>query len=364
MIHEAATGSGSAALAGPRQVLLLKPCCLGDVVQMTSVVAAVHARWSEAAITFGTGRWSAPAVLHHPDVTEVVDLGRLGLRGKQRPSDLLRLWPLLRRRRFDLAVVPDRSPVLSLLTWLCGISVRAGYDSGGRGRWYTIRVPPLPGLHELDQAQRLLTQVGIGSLPRPEFYPGQQGTAEAAEIVGALPAGRPLALIAPGGGENPGTHMPEKRWSAAGFAGVAASLRAAGATVALVGARSDLAASEAVLRTVSDLQSLTGRTTLSGLGALAFRSSVFIGNDSGVTHLAAATGCPTVAIFGPTASQLYAPRGLSVQVVAPSAAVRVGGEGTVRDPFSYAGPWQEYITSAMVSATAFAMMRLSPPEGR
>ena len=363
MIYEAAADSRSAPTVTPRRILLLKPCCLGDVVQMTAVVAALQARWSEAAITVGVGRWSRPAVLHHPAVAEIVDLGQLGLRGKQRPSDLLRLWPTLRRRRFDLAIVPDRSPVLSLLTWLCGARIRAGYDSGGRGRWYTIRVQPLPGLHELDQALRLLTTFGIESLPWPTYFPGRQGAAEASEIRSVMPAGRPLALIAAGGGMNPGTHMPEKRWSTAGFAHVATALQAVGATVALVGAPSDRAASDAVLRVVPDLQDLTGRTTLASLGALASRSSVFIGNDSGVTHLAAATGCPTVAIFGPTASQLYAPRGPYVQVVAPDAAARMGGEGSVRDPFRYAGPWQEQVRGSTVSSAALAALRPCPPEG-
>jgi heptosyltransferase-2/heptosyltransferase-3 len=253
--------------------------------------------------------------------------------------------------------------VLSLLTWLCGIGHRAGYDSGGRGRWYSVRVQPLPGLHELDQALRLLTPLGIGSLPLPTFFPGQQGVAEAAEIMRALPVGRPLALLAPGGGLNPGTPMPEKRWSASGFAGVAATLQGQGAAVALVGANSDRAASDAVLRTIPELHDLTGQTTLAGLGALAGRSSLFIGNDSGVTHLAAAAGCPTVAIFGPTAPQLYAPRGPSVQVVAPDAA-RMGGLGSVRDPFIYDRPWQEYVTSAMVCAAALAALRPFPPAGR
>lgn len=361
MSSEAASRPGALPL---RRILVLKPCCLGDLVQMTAVVAAVHEHWPAASITVGAGRWSAPAVRHHPAVADVVDVGQVGLRGKQRPADLLRLVSLLRRRRFDLAIVPDRSPLLSLVTRFCSVRERAGYDSGGRGRWYTVRVPPVPGLHELDQAQRLLAPFGIRSLPLPRFFPGPRGTAEAGALRDALPRDRPLALIAPGGGENPGTRMLSKRWSAAGFAAVAAALQAAGATVALVGAPSDRHATATVARLAPAAHDLTGWTTVESLGALAARSAVFVGNDSGVTHLAAAASCPTVAIFGPTAPDLYAPRGASVQVIAPDTASRVGGEGSVRRPFLFAGSWQDAVSTAAVSAAALGALGLPRAKDR
>jgi ADP-heptose:LPS heptosyltransferase len=52
------------------------------------------------------------------------------------------------------------------------------------------------------------------------------------------------------------------------------------------------------------------------------RCAAFIGNDSGITHLAAAVGAPTLAVFGPTDPALWAPRGKAVRVVGP---VRGGG---------------------------------------
>ncbi|HEV7215764.1 MAG TPA: hypothetical protein VGP33_11640, partial [Chloroflexota bacterium] len=104
-MHEAAPDPRPFLLVAPRRILLLKPCCLGDVVQMAAVIAAVKERWPAATITVGTGRWSAPAIMNHPAVADIVDVGGLGLRGKQRPADLLGLVPRLRRRRFDLAIV-------------------------------------------------------------------------------------------------------------------------------------------------------------------------------------------------------------------------------------------------------------------
>jgi ADP-heptose:LPS heptosyltransferase len=336
----------------PRRILVLKPCCLGDLVQTTALIAAVHKRWPLAIITIGTGRWSTPAVAHHPAVGHVLDVGALGLRGKRQVGDVVRLWPVLRGRHFDLAIVPDRSPVPALLLTLAGIPVRAGYDSGGRGRCYSIRVRPQPALHELDQMRRLLSALGIEGMPRPRVYPGQQGVDEARALLAALGIAPPLALLAPGGGDNPGTTMPGKRWGPNGFAEVAAALQAVGATVALVGAGGDRAATAAVAAMAPAICDVTARTSVAGVAALAAQASVFVGNDSGVTHLAAAAGCPTVAIFGPTAPGLYAPRGDWVRTVAAPAGVRTGGDGSVRRPYTFRQPWQDTIEPATVVEAA------------
>ncbi|MGI8914466.1 MAG: glycosyltransferase family 9 protein [Chloroflexota bacterium] len=342
----------------PRRILVLKPCCLGDLVQTTSVIAALQEHWPAAEITVGTGRWSAPAVDHHPSVAAVIDVGTIGLRGKQRPAELLRLWSLVRRRRFDMAVVPDRSPVPAILLWLCGIPVRAGYDSGGRGRWYTVRVTPRPQLHELDQAQRLLQPLGVAFLPLPRVYPGPEGTAEGRAVRATMPNSGPLALLAPGGGANPGTQMPSKRWDPAGFASVAAALHAAGATVALVGAAGDRAVAAAVRATAPAVHDRTGQTSIAGLAALAATAGVMVANDSGVAHLAAAVGCPTVAIFGPTSAELYAPRGDWVRIIAPPGADRLRGDGSVRQPFVFHSRWQDAIPLAAVRDSALAGLRI------
>jgi ADP-heptose:LPS heptosyltransferase len=347
----------------PQRILILKPCCLGDLVQTTAVIAAVHQHWPAAAITVGTGRHSAPAVAHHPAVAALLDVGGVGVHTRRHPLEPLRLLPILRRQRFDLTIVPDRSPVLSVLTRLAGIPIRAGYDSGGRGRWYTTRSVPLPRAHELDQAQRLLTALGIAELSLPHVYPGEEGMAQASAILGELPTATPLAIIAPGGGENPGMRMLSKRWSTSGFSAIARVLQQAGATVILVGAAADRPVTASVAREAPKVYDLAGRTSLAALGGLAARASVYIGNDSGTTHLAAAAGCPTVAIFGPTAPELYAPRGRWVRIVAPGLVDRAGGNGTVRDPYVFGGAWQDNVSAAEVGALALAGLRLSPAGG-
>ena len=350
--------STGAACLEPGRILLLKPCCLGDLIQMTAVLAALRQRWPAAHIAVGTGAWSLPAIAHHPAVDETLEVGLPGLRDRQQRQDALRALRLLRRGRFDLAVVPDRSPTLCLLTLAAGIGHRAGLDSGGRGRLYTLRVRPQTAAHELDQAARLLAALGIPRVPDTCFHPGEAGAAEAARWRQILPS--PLTILAPGGGENPGTRMLTKRWRPQGFAAVAAALLEDRRSVAIVGGSDDSGVASEVARLAPGVHNLCGQLSLAGLGALLRQAQLFVGNDSAAAHLAAATGCPTIAIFGPTDPRLYGPRGLWVSTLQPPAGWRTGGAGSVRSPYRFHSPWQAAVTPAQVLDVAREGLRWRP----
>jgi ADP-heptose:LPS heptosyltransferase len=106
-----------------------------------------------------------------------------------------------------------------------------------------------------------------------------------------------------------GAGSPVKRWAPAGFAHVAASWRRAGGEVVeLVGpAEDDLAPLASVRRAVG--------WPLRDVVALLASARAFVGNDSGIAHLAAAAGTPAVVVFGPTAARRWAPLGADVTCV-------------------------------------------------
>ena len=107
-----------------------------------------------------------------------------------------------------------------------------------------------------------------------------------------------------------GSGSPAKNWPRERFTRIAEALRADGHAIAWVQgpAEDDTPAppGTAVWR----------RLSLTALSAALARCRLFVGNDSGVTHLAAACGCPTVALFGPSDPHVWAPRGRMVKVVA------------------------------------------------
>ena len=140
-----------AAPKNPRRIVLILPCCIGDVVLATATLAALRRGYPDAHITWAVGSWSKGAVEHHPMLNAILDSGADALPVRS-PRGLLRFVRQLRAGRYDLAVSLVRSPLMSAAVWLSGIPHRAGLDSAGRGFGYTIRAPidPNQPRHEAD----------------------------------------------------------------------------------------------------------------------------------------------------------------------------------------------------------------------
>lgn len=324
-----------------RRVLVLKPCCIGDVLMATPALHALRRGLPQARIAVGVGSWSRAALEGNPDVDELIDTGTVGIRGQYSPGDVLALARRLRQGRFDAALVLDRSPVVALLPWLAGIPLRAGLDSRGRGFGLQVRlhVPRRGARHEVDLYLDVVRAAGIpvdGSgdalsvdasmeTRRLRFTPAPAACAEVEQLVRSLGlAGRaPLVVIHPGGGTNPGMALALKRWPAERFGLLAARLeRELGAAVVITGAAPDRQACARAAATARQAggapYNLCERLSFGQLAALAARCDLYIGNDAGTTHLAAAAGAPVLSLFGPTAPYTYGP-------VAPgSAAVWLG----------------------------------------
>jgi ADP-heptose:LPS heptosyltransferase len=132
-----------------------------------------------------------------------------------------------------------------------------------------------------------------------------------------LPAARPLVALAPTANWAP------KVWPAERFATLFRSLASAfvpGAVPVVLGGpgATDAMMAAPLLDALPDAIDLTGRLTLPEISAVLARVAVFIGNDSGLMHMAAAVGAPTIGLFGPTDAATYGPAGAaSIAVVSP-----------------------------------------------
>lgn len=294
----------------PRRIVVLKSCCLGDALLATPLLGVLRRAYPRARLVAAVGRWARPALAGHPDLDGLLDLESVGV-GRLRPAAYLRVLRRLRAGRFDLALVLDRTPVLTVLPLLAGIPVRAGIDSAGRGFPLNVRVPWQAVEHEARLFLRIAAALGLktgGASLRFVPSPADQRAAAALWREAGL-EGRRAVVIAPGGGANPGMTMLGKRWPAERFAALADALqREHGLAVVLTGAPDDRPVVEEVARRMrSPAVDLAGRTDFGTLGAIIARCDLFAGNDSGPMHLAAAVGIPVLAIFGPTDPAVYAP---------------------------------------------------------
>jgi heptosyltransferase-2 len=282
---------------------------LGDAVMSVPALRALRHRYPEARLTVLARGWVGDLYRREPSVDEVL----------VEPQK----WRVLRRKRFDAAILLPNSFRAALEARLAGIPRRIGYDRDRRGFLLTDRIqPPKPGEtppHERFYYLELLRRAGIlDALPPAE--PILLHGAEEARSAG-LDVFRQMGMKGPVVGVSPGAQNSRaKQWLPERF--VDSSVRVAaelGGGVAIFGSAAERglcqAMAEAVRRAGVQVLSLAGETTLAQFIELAAACRVFLTNDAGAMHVASALGVATVAIFGPTDFAATAPAGPVSRIV-------------------------------------------------
>jgi heptosyltransferase-2/heptosyltransferase-3 len=300
-------------------ILVIKPCCLGDLLMATPALRALKQHFPQAAIHVMTTEWCAPALVGNPNVASTFRYP-----DRLTTSRYVVLARRLKERSYDIGISLDRSPLVNSLLRLAGIPIRAGINSSGRGIGLTHRVAPGPNMHESELYLDVVATLGADATDTtPEFHPSDAARARAQELISNSSA--PRVVIHPGGAVNPGARMLSKRWPAILFGELASNLiQQYDADIFVIGAESDLDAVQTTVDfTDGPVANLARRLTIDETGALCEQASLYIGNDSGLSHLAAAVGTPTLTIFGPTDPALYRPLGRQSVVCAPEFTTRV-----------------------------------------
>ncbi|WP_172647658.1 lipopolysaccharide heptosyltransferase II [Bradyrhizobium elkanii] len=290
-----------------RPILVVPYVWIGDFVRGHTVVRVLRKRWPNRPIDLLTSRLCAPLVDYMPDVRAgiVFDLPRSRLALAQQQA----LAAELRSRNYATALVLPRTWKAALAPALAGIPERVGFFGEGRFglinamRWGEKRQP------------RFIDKNAILALPdgaaRPPEWPVPQLRVPAHDIerwrqANGLGRGPAIAL-------GPGSVGASKRWT---YYPEAARLFAEhGFDVWVVGGPGEKALAQEISVGGARVRDLTGTDLRNGILAMA-AASVAVTNDSGLMHIAAAIGTPTMGIFGPTDPYLWAPlNGLAATVL-------------------------------------------------
>ena len=276
---------------------------VGDAIMSIPALNAIRQRWPTAEITILARPWVAALY----DGQSFADRVMLFDVQSRNPLALERVARELSQEQFDCAVVLQNAFSAAWLIWRAKIPQRIGYARDGRRMFLSKAVAtPKAGeipAHESFYYLELLRRAGwIDALPDVSQISLllNNSAVQAAEArvreAGALSDGRRVAF-APGA-----AYGSAKCWPPERFAAVADSLiDELNATVILFGTNAEIE----ICRQIADRMHhrpviLAGRTSIGELPALFSRCHLFVGNDSGAMHVAAAVGLPVVAIFGPT----------------------------------------------------------------
>lgn len=264
----------------PERIALLQLQYLGDVLLATPAIRAARQTFPNARIDFITLAPGGAALEGNPHLDNILVEPRLGA---------------LFRTRYDVAVDMQSMPRSALYV----AATRARQRIGVRGRGprnlvYTKLLDrQLGGGYMARQKLRLLASLGIDaerSDTSLEIAIDEQQRSWARSKVAGLNA--PIVAI------SPVSRLPEKQWGASRWAGIADSLMNAGASVILTGGPSETEQVDAVVRAMTREPFWRyGKTTIRQLAALYAQCTLWLGNDGGPKHIAAAAGTPTITIY-------------------------------------------------------------------
>ena len=262
---------------------------LGDAVLTTGVLEHVLGLRPEAKVTVACGPLPAPLFADLGGLERIIPIVR---RQGRSLAHWIELWKQVGQRRWT-DVIDLRSAFFWRLLradhrWHCRAEKRHEHRVAELARQLELDRIPAPAIHVSPDRQSRLDRLITGD--------------------------RPILAV------GPTANWGGKQWPADRFAEVVRHLAApggilAGARIAVFGAEHERQAAAAVLAATPDPLDCIGMADLLDLFALLRRCSFYIGNDSGLMHMAAAAGIPTLGLFGPSAEWRYHPWGPNGAVV-------------------------------------------------
>jgi len=272
------------------KILFITSTRVGDAILSTGLLDYLIAENPGADVTVACGPAAASLFGTVPGLERVIVLDKMAF-----SLHWLRLWALCIGRVWDLVVDLRKSPMYYLLAGRKRLQL-------GRGK---------PGRHRIRQLADVFGRGDNPPSPRLWLTPALERKA-----AGLIPDGAPVLAI------GPTANWRAKTWRSEHFNELVERLTGPngimpGGRVAIFG-RDDERPS--VLRLIQSLPAdrridLVGHLDLMDVYACLRRCQLYIGNDSGLMHLAAAAGIPTLGLFGPTQKELYAPWGDHCRVV-------------------------------------------------
>jgi heptosyltransferase III len=270
-------------------ILFVTATRIGDAVLSTGLLAYLIERHPGARLTIAAGPVAAPLF------EAVPGLERLAVMEKRRWSlHWLPFYAAVATRCWDL-VVDLRG---SVLAWLLCAGERRVMGKGDGGE------------HRVQQLGRLFD---LTPPPSPRLWTAPHHERAAASLV---PPGGPVLAI------GPAANWRGKQWRAERFAELAVQLTSSGGPlpgtrVAVLAADHERGQAEPLLRSIPQDRriDLVGAVDLLTAAAVLRRCALFIGNDTGLMHIAAALGVPTLGLFGPSPVTQYSPWGRHTSVV-------------------------------------------------
>ncbi len=302
-----------------KKILVMRYRFIGDTVLTIPFLRNLRRAEPDAFIAWMVAPGSSDVVRGIPYVDRMITWDPVTIhadsRGAHRTlSSKLTFIRELRAQRFDKVYVLKRSLSSAVIAWLTGAPKRIGFDTECRGFLLTAKVPYRHDRHEVENFLDVLRADGVKiEDDRLEIWTTPEEERKAASVLqeAGIGASERVAAV------HPFSAVQQRSWPMENFAALAERLRKeAGFRPIVLGGPGDVGPFRPMRHMFGEgTADLVGKCTLRETMALLKRCALFVGNDSGIMHLAAAAGTPLVALFGPQSPVKFGPWSRSARVI-------------------------------------------------
>lgn len=289
----------------PRSIVIVGPAWIGDMVMAQTLFMLLKSR-AQVTIDLIAPKHSGSIATRMPEINQVLDLpighGEWALKKR---------WDIaqhLKQSHYDQAIVLPNSWKSGLLPWFAGIPTRTGWLGEARvgllNDWRVLDKAAYPLMIQRFAALAYPPKHTLSTrLPWPSLKADHSQALRLKQAHAISEQGKPMIALCPGA-----EYGPAKRWPAHYYAQVAEQLLSQGWDVCLLGSPKEAAEAEVIMNaTANRCINLIGKTSLVEAVDIMSLASGVVCNDSGLMHVAAALGVPTVAIYGSSSTAFTPP---------------------------------------------------------
>lgn len=287
----------------PHKILVIRSGAIGDVIMATPFLKNLRKYFNDSHISFLVGAWSSSVLDNNPDVDNVIVFDDNIIINKQ-ISKIVPLVLSLRKEKFDICFILDKSWVWGLFAFLCGINKRVGFSRGNEGRWNTHSVVFNGTKSEIGYNLDLLRKIDIKAKNCPvQLYTTKNDRLFAGAMCSALPKGKKIIGMFPGGASNPGQNAAIKRWPLSNYISLLKRYPAF-----FIVFSDDVIKGNPYFLDNKKILNISDTTVQQSKEILEY-CDVVLSHDSGGLHIAACAKKPKlIALFGPTPLERFCPK--------------------------------------------------------
>ncbi|MDP2922271.1 MAG: lipopolysaccharide heptosyltransferase II [Candidatus Omnitrophota bacterium] len=279
----------------PKRILIVRTDRIGDVILSTPVIKNLRNFYPSAHIAFMCRPYTKDIAEGNPYLDEVIVYDKDGKHKSIWKS--IGFASYLRKKKFDLAIILHPTDRMHTLLFFCGIAQRVGWNKK-KGWLLTQAIPHTKqegSKHELEYTLDILRAMNIPVVDKDMYFPIKEEAEQKIEKIlkeNKIEDREEFIVI------HPSASCPSKRWPQEYFSKLVRLLKEkAGVKIAIITSKDEKSFGEQIVKE-NEVVDLRGNLSVAEIGSLLKRAKLFISNDSGPVHIAAALGIPVISIFG------------------------------------------------------------------